>query len=262
MTQQSLLSRSTPVAENALDAWVTIEIGRYGSRKPSPKRGDMQKSTQSAATRVLENDQPVVRRRGASPEKTALTRQSIVDAALAEFLEKGFANTTIETVAKRAGVAKGLIYRYFVAKEALFSAVVQQEIVNAHIDVDDAKRAPNESVEDFLRRTLVVSIYAIEKKSRADIARMVIAEGARFPAIAEIYRRDVIDPLLQKVKRLAMAARKSGELENDRLVKNPYLLLAPIWAGIVINKFLDRAHPVNIGELFEMQLDAVFAKAP
>lgn len=219
----------------------------------------MQRNTQSAANRVGD-DQPIVRRRGASPEKTAMTRQSIVDAALAEFLEKGFANTTIESVAKRAGVAKGLIYRYFIAKEALFSAVVQQEIVNAHIGFDDAKRAPNESVEDFLRRTLVVSIHAIEKKSRADIARVVITEGARFPAIAEIYRRDVIDPLLQRIKRLAAVARKSGELKDDRLVKNPYLLLAPVWAGIVINKFLDKAHPIDIGELFETQLNVLFAK--
>ncbi|MFT3731947.1 MAG: TetR/AcrR family transcriptional regulator [Hyphomicrobium sp.] len=214
----------------------------------------------AAAARIAPSRKPVIRRRGASPEKTAHTRQSIVDAALAEFLESGFANTTIESVAKRAGVAKGLIYRYFPAKEALFSAVVQQEIVNAHIDVDDAKRAPGETVEAFLRRTLVVSIRAIEKKSRADIARMVISEGSHFPAITDIYRRDVIDPLLQKIKSLAIAARKSGELKDDRLVKNPYLLVAPVWAGIVINKFLDRAHPVDIGELFEMQLDLVFGK--
>ncbi len=219
----------------------------------------MQKRSRSAAAPVIRNEPPVVRRRGASPEKTAHTRQSIIDAALAEFLEKGFADTAIEVVAKRAGVAKGLIYRYFAGKEALFSAVVQQEIVNAHIDVDDAKRAPHESVEGFLRRTLLVSIQAIEKKSRADIARIVITEGTRFPAIAEIYRRDVIDPLALKVKRLAAAARKSGELKDDRLLKNPHLLLAPVWAGIVLNKFLDKAHPVNIGELFEAQLDLIFS---
>jgi TetR/AcrR family transcriptional regulator of autoinduction and epiphytic fitness len=201
----------------------------------------------------------VIRRRGASPEKTAQTRQAIVDAALAEFLENGFANATIESVAKRAGVAKGLIYRYFEAKEALFSAVVQQEIVHAHIDVDDSKRAAGESVEAFLRRTLVPSIRTIDKKSRADIASVVIAEGPRFPALVEIYRRDVIDPLVQKIKRLALSAKKSGELVDDHLVKNPHLLLAPIWAGIVINKFLDKSNPVDIGELFEAQLDVIFA---
>lgn len=218
------------------------------------------KSRMDRKPKLALRDKPVVRRRGTSPEKTALTRQAIVDAALSEFLERGFANTAIETVAKRAGVAKGLIYRYFTTKEALFSAVVQQEIVNAHLDVDDAKRKAGEKVEDFLRRTLVVTIHAIEKKSRAEIARVVIAEGARFPALVEIYRRDVLDPLLQRVKRLALAAKQSGELSDDRLYKNPHLLLAPIWAGIVINKFLDRANPVDIGALFEMQLDMIFAK--
>ncbi|WP_045835331.1 TetR/AcrR family transcriptional regulator [Hyphomicrobium sp. 99] len=218
----------------------------------------MQKTVQEPrqATRRRE----VVRRRGASPEKTAQTRQTIVDAALAEFLEKGFADATIESVSKRAGVAKGLIYRYFEAKEALFSAVVQQEIVHAHIDVEESKRGPSETVEAFLRRTLLVSIRNIDKKSRADIARVVIAEGARFPALVEIYRRDVIDPLAQKVKRLAVSARKSGELESDYLAKNPHFLLAPIWAGIVLNKFLDKANPVDIGEMFEAQLDVIFSR--
>ncbi len=218
----------------------------------------MQKSTQDL--RQASRRPEAVRRRGASPEKTAQTRQTIIDAALAEFLEKGFAEATIESVSKRAGVAKGLIYRYFEAKEALFSAVVQQEIVRAHIDVDDSKRSPGESVEAFLRRTLLASIRNIDKKSRADIARVVIAEGARFPALVEIYRRDVIGPLTEKIKRLAISARKSGERVNDRLVKNPHLLLAPIWAGIVINKFLDKANPVNIGEMFEAQLDMIFSR--
>ncbi|MBY0558461.1 TetR/AcrR family transcriptional regulator [Hyphomicrobium sp.] len=218
----------------------------------------MQKAAQQE-TRPAGRRAPVVRRRGTSPEKTAQTRQTIVDAALAEFLEKGFADATIESVAKRAGVAKGLIYRYFEAKEALFSAVVQQEIVHAHIDVDDSKKAAGEGVEAFLRRTLVPSIHNIEKKSRADIASVVIAEGARFPALVEIYRRDVIDPLVQKIKRLALSAKKSGELVDDRLVKNPHFLLAPIWAGIVINKFLDKSNPVDIGEMFETQLDMIFS---
>lgn len=217
----------------------------------------MQKNTQDL--RQASRRPVAVRRRGASPEKTAQTRQTIVDAALAEFLEKGFAEATIESVSRRAGVAKGLIYRYFEAKEALFSAVVQQEIVRAHIDVDESKRGPGESVEAFLRRTLLASIRNIDKKSRADIARVVIAEGARFPALVEIYRRDVIDPLTEKIKRLAISARKSGEPVNDRLVKNPHLLLAPIWAGIVINKFLDKANPVDIGEMFEAQLDMIFS---
>ena len=102
----------------------------------------MQKAAQQETRPANRRRGTAVRRRGTSPEKTAQTRQAIVDAALAEFVEKGFADATIESVAKRAGVAKGLIYRYFEAKEALFSAVVQQEIVHAHIDVDDSRGRP------------------------------------------------------------------------------------------------------------------------
>ena len=69
-----------------------------------------------------------VRHRGPSPEKTAQTRRAIVGAALAEFLEKGFADATMESVARRAGVAKGTPYRYFPTKEALFSGVVHRRL--------------------------------------------------------------------------------------------------------------------------------------
>ncbi|MCK9910310.1 TetR/AcrR family transcriptional regulator, partial [Microbacteriaceae bacterium K1510] len=45
------------------------------------------------------------RTRGPSPEKTAQTRRTIISAALAEFLDKGFADATMEGVARRAGLA-------------------------------------------------------------------------------------------------------------------------------------------------------------
>lgn len=219
----------------------------------------MGKTAQKARPPERQKRRPASRGRGASPEKTAQTRQTIVDTALAEFLEKGFANATMEGVARRAGIAKGLTYRYFDTKEALFSAVVEQEIVRAHVDIDDSKRAAGESVEAFMRRTLLASIRNIHK-SRADIARLVIVEGARFPALVEIYSRDVINPLLKKIESLAIAGRKTGEFADDRLVKNPHLLMGPLWAGIVNNKFLNKTHPIDIGDLFEAQLDLIFCK--
>src|SRR5215470_3910347 len=62
------------------------------------------------------------RRKDARPEE-------IVNAALEEFVERGFAATRLEDVARRAGVTKGTLYLYFKNKEALFKAVVRQTIV-------------------------------------------------------------------------------------------------------------------------------------
>jgi AcrR family transcriptional regulator len=44
----------------------------------------------------------------------------LVRAGLEEFALNGFAATRLEDVARRAGVVKGTIYRYFADKEALF----------------------------------------------------------------------------------------------------------------------------------------------
>ena len=55
--------------------------------------------------------------------------QEITEAAFATFVEKGYAGTRVEEVAKRAGVSKGLLYLYFKTKEELFKAVVKSFVV-------------------------------------------------------------------------------------------------------------------------------------
>src|SRR5690242_7509647 len=52
--------------------------------------------------------------------------QELLDAALALFVEKGFAATRSDEVAVRAGVSKGTLYLYYPSKEELLKAVIQQ----------------------------------------------------------------------------------------------------------------------------------------
>jgi TetR/AcrR family transcriptional regulator of autoinduction and epiphytic fitness len=198
------------------------------------------------------------RKRGPSGEKTAQTRRTIVSAALAEFLERGFASSTMEAVARRAGVAKGTPYRYFPTKEALFEAVVRQEIASAVVDVNVANRAPGERVGAFLRRTMSPAMEAVERQGRAALARLVLTEGVRFPVLVEIYRREMFDPLLDQLRHLVKSAREDGELKSHALADHPELLIAPIWYGIVHNGLLDRSQPLDIGALFQANLDLLF----
>ncbi len=60
-------------------------------------------------------------RRGRKPIKGLANtrRQHMSDAAIRVFAENGFHNTTLETIARAAGVSVGLIYRYFKDKEEL-----------------------------------------------------------------------------------------------------------------------------------------------
>ena len=56
------------------------------------------------------------------------TRGRIVEAAVGEFAEKGFAGARVESIGRRAGVNKQLLYHYFGGKEDLFREVVERKI--------------------------------------------------------------------------------------------------------------------------------------
>src|ERR1700730_5854518 len=68
------------------------------------------------------------RRARRKPAHEADKRQSILDAALDEFAARGFADTRLDDVARRAGVAKGTIYLYFRDKENLFQDLVRTRL--------------------------------------------------------------------------------------------------------------------------------------
>lgn len=53
-------------------------------------------------------------------------RQELLDTAIQIFCEKGYEKTSISDIAKAAGVAQGLCYRYFPSKEALFDCAIGQ----------------------------------------------------------------------------------------------------------------------------------------
>ena len=62
-------------------------------------------------------------------ERAAERRAAIVDAAMEEFVARGFAATRLDDIARRAGVAKGTIYLHFKDKELMFEELIRTAIV-------------------------------------------------------------------------------------------------------------------------------------
>ena len=58
-------------------------------------------------------------------EKLTATLEKIQEAALTEFLDKGFLGASLRQIVKNAGVTTGAFYGYFSSKEALFNAIVE-----------------------------------------------------------------------------------------------------------------------------------------
>src|SRR5246127_2942330 len=140
-------------------------------------------------------------------ERAAERRAAIVAAALDEFVARGFTATRLDDVAKRAGVAKGTIYLHFKDKEALFEELIRTAIVPV---VERITTPPpmTGSVRDALEGFARMFIQEVVGTRRADIIRLIISEGPRFPAVADFYYREVISRGMAAMRGLIQIAVK------------------------------------------------------
>jgi len=81
-------------------------------------------------------------------------RTLIMDVALEHFAKEGYHKTTINHIAKHAGISKGLMYNYFESKEELLTEIIErsmEEIAN-YFDPDKDGYLSEEEFELFIRK--------------------------------------------------------------------------------------------------------------
>jgi len=152
----------------------------------------------------------------------------ILDAALAVFAEKGFAATRLDDIAAKAGITKGTIYLYFDSKQALFEALARQSI-GAQIDHIQAQLAqfPGTSAE-LLRFVLsTMGRFAITS-DRVVLPRLVLAEAANFPKLAEFWRREVVERGIALMSGIIQRGIDRGEFRKIEPAHAARLCVAPI----------------------------------
>src|SRR5256885_3484936 len=107
----------------------------------------------------------------------------IVAAALEVFVERGFAATRLEEVARRAGVTKGTVYLYFTSKEALFKAVVRQTIVPVIAQGEALAQSFPGTSRELVERLVREYWRLVGGTELAGIPELVIAEAAHVPQL-------------------------------------------------------------------------------
>ena len=103
----------------------------------------------------------------------------------------------------------------------------------------------------------VGEIYETRRKA---VIRLIIAEGPRFPKLAEYYYREVIARIVVAVRALLQRAHENGELRTDALARFPQLLVAPALVAIVWNGLFERFAPLDVKELMRAHLDLLFGE--
>lgn len=152
----------------------------------------------------------------------------LLAAALDLFVEKGFAATRAEEVAKRAGVSKGTLFLYFASKEELFKAVVRENISGRFgqwgIEIDQFQG----STPDMLRMCMMAWWERIGSTKVSGITKLMMSEAGNFPDLAVFYRSEVIRPGNDLIKRILQRGVDRGEFRPMDMKYGVYTVLGPM----------------------------------
>jgi AcrR family transcriptional regulator len=157
----------------------------------------------------------------------------ILEAALALFVEKGFASTRLDDVAARAGLSKAAIYLYFEDKTALFQGVVQQAIGGNLLTVEELARAHQGPVATLIPAILDFMASRVEDTPMASIAKVVIAESRAFPEIGQFYLKEVIGRGIPIFEELIARGVESGEFRKVDPMLTVRSLIGPMLLSII-----------------------------
>jgi AcrR family transcriptional regulator len=137
----------------------------------------------------------------------------LLEAALTLFVEKGFAATRSEEVARAAGVSKGTLYLYFPSKEELLKAVIQH-FLGAEIEAGMQEAAAAEGpTAQTIEQLLVTWWTRIYEGPASGVFKLVITEVRNFPDIGGFWVERVVAPGHAIVSGLLQRGIARGEFE-------------------------------------------------
>jgi len=155
------------------------------------------------------------------------TLRKILDAALAEFGDKGFAESSIVGITSRAKVALGTFYTYFDSKESVFAALVRDMSSKVRDHVAPALYGASDGL-DIEQRALASYLRFVANHKEVyriiDEAEFVDPEGFR-----SHYERTA-----ERIAARLLAAQERGELRDDGALAQE----VRAWALMGINVFL------------------------
>ena len=118
-------------------------------------------------------------------------QEQILQGAMRIFLKTGYAGTSMDRVATAAGVSKQTIYSHFQDKEGLFRALIERMTIGHFRHLFEAEPSDNDPAL-VLRQIADIYFTEVVGDDYLALLRLVIGESGRFPELAKLYTKTVV----------------------------------------------------------------------
>ncbi len=122
--------------------------------------------------------------RSATRPRLIARRRAFMDAAMAAFLEKGYANTTLDDIIARSGGSRQTLYSLFGGKQGLFEALIAERSDRIFAEFD-AEKLRDARPDDVLVGVGIRYLETVTAPEVIGVYRLILAEGQFIRELAE-----------------------------------------------------------------------------
>lgn len=145
-------------------------------------------------------------------EKKQRNKQAIVEAAISLFSEQGYENTSIEQIARAAGVGKGTVYSYFQTKKDLLKGFCEYELEKIHLELVKRSNQDASILEQMLTIYMTEFHHVTQNK---EFGRLYMRESI-FPKDADVQDdMETDEKYFQMLFPILQKGQERGELRKD-----------------------------------------------
>lgn len=152
--------------------------------------------------------------------RSADKREEVLDIASENFLSKGFDGTSINVMAREAGISKESIYRYFGSKEDLFKAVVERELsFYGNGMLETTNNYQGESFREALYKVAEATLRLVSNERTLALRRLVFQMSANGSKVGAHYYTAGPDIAYRNLVQLFEYYRPAARFPVDKLSK-------------------------------------------
>lgn len=148
-------------------------------------------------------------------EEAAQTRRTVLEAAVKTFSKKGYGGTSLEAVAKEAGMTRGAIYWHFKNKYELLDAVIQQTHEKMKVRVEKVLHSPFSPLKKV--RQLIYEFFLIisEEEEFQVIEEVIVFKAEKKKELQRFYtdHMEKVKEMRELMKDLIREGIEAGEFD-------------------------------------------------
>ncbi|MFI7094640.1 TetR/AcrR family transcriptional regulator [Streptomyces lydicus] len=189
--------------------------------------------------------------------RSARKHQAIMEAATAVFMDKGYAGTSMDDIAKLAAVSKQTVYKHFADKEKLFAEIVLATTgrVEAMIDLVADIPADADALEENLLRLARQFVITLTQPEVLQLRRLVIANADTFPDLGAAWYEQGFERVLATLAGSFQRLADRGLLRiDDPLMAANHFSGLLLW--IPVNRAMFHGGPQHARAELENHADA------